>query len=68
MDEKLIENAESCYRLAEQKAADYFTSLNVQVMQKTYVPTLTNDLHSWKQNHIHHSSLLSFFSGWEEKA
>jgi geranylgeranyl pyrophosphate synthase len=63
MDEKLIENAESCYRLAEQKAADYFTSLNVQVMQKTYVPTLTNDLHSWKQNHIRHSSLLSFFSG-----
>lgn len=63
MDEKLIENADACYRLAEQKAADYFTSLNVQVMQKTYVPTLTNDLHSWKQNHIHHSSLLSLFSG-----
>ena len=68
MDEKLIENADACYRLAEQKAADYFTSLNVQVMQKTYVPTLTKDFHSWKQNHIHQSSLFSFFSSGKRKS
>ena len=62
MNEELIKNADACYRLAEQKAAHYFKSLNVQVMQKTYVPTLTKDIQSWKHNHIHHHSLLSFFS------
>ncbi|WP_312469411.1 polyprenyl synthetase family protein [Neobacillus sp.] len=61
MNEQLIKNADACYQLAEQKAVDYFQSLYLQVMQKTYVPTLTKDLHSWKQNHIHHP-LLSFFS------
>lgn len=62
MDKKLIENADTCYRLAEQKAAQYFTTLHAQVRQKTYVPTLINDLHAWKQHHLHHSSFVSFFS------
>lgn len=62
MNEELIKNADACYWLAEQKAADYFTSLYEQVKQKTYVPTLTKDIQSWKHNHIHHHSFLSFFS------
>ncbi|MEK3889881.1 polyprenyl synthetase family protein [Bacillus sp. FSL K6-3431] len=61
MDEELIKNADACYRLAEQKAAQYFQSLYVQVIDKTYVPTLTKDIKLWKYNHIHHS-LLSLFS------
>jgi geranylgeranyl pyrophosphate synthase len=62
MNEELVKNANACYRLAEQKAAQYFKSLNVQVMKKTYVPTLTKDIQSWKHNHIHHHRLFSFFS------
>jgi geranylgeranyl pyrophosphate synthase len=62
MNEKFIKNADACYRLAEQKAAQYFQSLYAQVSQKTYVPTLTKDIQSWKHNHILHHSLLSIFS------
>ena len=67
MNEELIKNADACYRLAEQKAAHYFKSLHVLVSQKTYVPTLTKDIQSWKHNHIHHHSLLSFFSRGKRK-
>jgi geranylgeranyl pyrophosphate synthase len=67
MNEELIKNADICYRLAEQKAAQYFKSLYVQVKQKTYGPTLTKDIQSWKHNHIHHHSFLSFFSSGKKK-
>lgn len=62
MNEESIKNADACYRLAEQRAAHYFQSLSVQVMQKTYVSTLTKDIKTWKKNHIHHHSVLSFFT------
>lgn len=61
MNKELIKNTDVSYGLAEQKAAQYFKSLYVQVVQKNYVPTLTKDIHSWKHTHIHHHSLLSFF-------
>lgn len=61
MNEELLINTDACYRQAEQKAAQYFKSLHVQVMQKTYVHTITKDIQSWKHNHIHHQPLLSFF-------
>ncbi|WP_040205290.1 polyprenyl synthetase family protein [Neobacillus jeddahensis] len=67
MNKQLIINADACYRLAEQKAADYFQTLYRQVQQKSYVPTLTNDLQSWKHNHIHHP-ILSLFSRKKGKA
>ncbi len=67
MNKELIKNADACYRLAEQKAAHYFKTLNAQVMKKSYVPTLTQDIQSWKQKHIRHHSLLSFFSGGKRK-
>lgn len=60
MNEELIKDADASYRLAEKKAADYFKLLSEQVSQNTYVPILTKDFQSWKHNHIHHFSLLSF--------
>ncbi|KAA9022575.1 polyprenyl synthetase family protein [Niallia endozanthoxylica] len=62
MNEELLINADECYRLAGQKAAHYFKTLSEQVMQQAYVPTLTKDFQAWKQNHIHHYSILSLFS------
>jgi geranylgeranyl pyrophosphate synthase len=67
MNEELIKNADTCYRLAEQRAALYFQSLHGQVTQKTYVSTLTKDIESWKLNHIHHYPFLSFFPGGKGK-
>lgn len=65
MNVSLLENTDACYQLAEQKAANYLTSLERQVKQKDYIATLTKDIHSWKQNHIH--SPLSLFSRKERK-
>ncbi|CCI70386.1 geranyltranstransferase [Paenibacillus polymyxa M1] len=60
MNEKF--QADTGYQLAEQKALQYFASLYNQVKDKTYVTSLTEDIHRWKRNHIHSSSWLSFFS------
>ncbi|WP_318616418.1 polyprenyl synthetase family protein [Sporosarcina sp. YIM B06819] len=62
MDEELLKNSYACYRLAEQKAAHYFTSLSEQLAKKTYVASLIKDIQSWKQNHVHPNSFVSFFS------
>nr|WP_295970327.1 polyprenyl synthetase family protein [uncultured Bacillus sp.] len=61
MCDELIKNEDACYKLAEQRAACYFQSLQVQVEKKSYIPVLLKDFQVWKQNHIHHS-FLSFFS------
>ncbi|SDO09007.1 Geranylgeranyl pyrophosphate synthase [Psychrobacillus sp. OK028] len=58
MNEKFIIHADECYQKAEEKANHYFQSLYAQVKQKTYVPTLTEDIHLWKHNHIRHYSLF----------
>ncbi|MEK5320949.1 polyprenyl synthetase family protein [Paenibacillus sp. FSL L8-0644] len=60
MNEKF--QADTGYQLAEQKALQYFASLYNQVKDKTYVTSITKDIHIWKRNHIHSSSWLSFFS------
>ncbi|WP_068505504.1 polyprenyl synthetase family protein [Paenibacillus kribbensis] len=65
MNEKF--HANTGYRLAEQKAFQYFASLYDQVMDKTYVTNLTEDIQIWKRNHIRHSSWLSFFSRGKRK-
>ncbi|WP_311079193.1 polyprenyl synthetase family protein [Paenibacillus polymyxa] len=54
--------ADTGYQRAEQKALQYFASLYNQVKDKTYVTSLTEDIHIWKRSHIHPSSWLSFFS------
>ncbi|WP_028546519.1 polyprenyl synthetase family protein [Paenibacillus taiwanensis] len=59
----LTDQAATWYRSAEQKAAQYFVSLRLQVMEEAYVPVLTKDIQTWKKNHITRLPLLSFFSG-----
>ncbi|VDC32024.1 polyprenyl synthetase family protein [Filibacter tadaridae] len=68
MNEELLKNADARYRLAEQEAAHYFKSLSVQLMQKSYVAPLIKDIQSWKKNHIHQYSVLSFFSRGKVKS
>src|SRR5437763_617366 len=67
MNGKLIINADKSYQVAEYKAAQYFQSLYLQVMEKSYVPALTKDINVWKQNHIHYHPLLSIFSRRKNK-
>ncbi|MDQ0195279.1 polyprenyl synthetase family protein [Paenibacillus wynnii] len=62
MKSEYTDQADTWYRQAEQKAAQYFASLYMQVMEKTYVPTLTEDFQLWKRNHINKRSWLSLFS------
>lgn len=66
MNEELLNHADSCYQLAEERAARYFKLLHDQVRRKNYVTTLTKDMQAWKHNHIHHPSLLSLFSRGNE--
>ncbi|MNK35107.1 Farnesyl diphosphate synthase [compost metagenome] len=61
MNDEFIHHADTGYRLAEEKAAQYFASLYVQVMERNYVPTLTGDILLWKRSHTSHRSWLSFF-------
>ncbi len=68
MTEELIKNPNASYQLAEQRAVHYFQTLYEQITQKTYVSTLTKDIESWKQNHIHHHALLSLFFRGKRKA
>lgn len=53
-------NTDASYQLAEQRATKYYHSLFNQVMKKTYVSVLINDLQTWKQNHIHRYKLPFF--------
>ncbi|MVO98326.1 polyprenyl synthetase family protein [Paenibacillus lutrae] len=66
MNEKLKDQAEA-YRQAEQRAAQYFTALFAQVTDKSYVPTLTEDIRVWKKRHIRPLSWLSLFSRSRKK-
>ncbi|MFC4320039.1 polyprenyl synthetase family protein [Litchfieldia salsa] len=68
MNEELLRNANTSYRLAEQRATDYFRLLNVEVRQKNFVSTLTKDIQVWKHNHIHHRSVFSLFTRGKEKS
>ena len=54
-------NPETCYKSAEQRAADYFRSLWEQVNDKSYMPALASDFGVWKQSHVH-SPFLSLFA------
>ncbi|WP_334074623.1 MULTISPECIES: polyprenyl synthetase family protein [Paenibacillus] len=54
--------AEAWYRRAEDKAAQYFSRLRVQVEEKTFIPALIEDFQKWKRKHVRTGSMLSFFS------
>ena len=62
MNKELIKNADACYRLAEQKAAHYFKSLSVQVMQKSLCPYPNKRYTILETQPYSSHSLLSFFS------
>ncbi|MFB5677388.1 polyprenyl synthetase family protein [Paenibacillus terreus] len=66
MYEEMINDADACYLLAEEKAARYFAALYEQVTERSYVSTLTEDFQLWQQKHIRHS-WLSFFSRAKRK-
>ncbi|WP_342577474.1 polyprenyl synthetase family protein [Psychrobacillus sp. FSL K6-2843] len=60
---KPIINPDECYREAEQKAAQYFNKLTVQATEKSYIPVLTDDIKTWKSDHVHHPMLSLFTLG-----
>jgi geranylgeranyl pyrophosphate synthase len=61
MIKETVINPEACYRKAEKKAAAYFQTLFVQAAEKSFVPVLERDFHSWKKNH-RQRAFLPFFS------
>ncbi|OAB40429.1 polyprenyl synthetase family protein [Paenibacillus antarcticus] len=67
MNKEFTQQADTWYRLAEQKATQYFALLDIQIREKTYVPALTDDFRLWKSKHIHQQSWLSFFSWGKRK-
>lgn len=68
MNQELIENADKSYKHAEMRAAEYFQTLFTYVEKKAFIPILTKDIQSWRQNHIRRSSLFSFLSGGKKKS
>lgn len=62
MNNVLTDQADAGYRLAEQKAAQYFTSLHEQLLNNTYTTALTQDILLWQKKHIQPFSWLSFLS------
>jgi geranylgeranyl pyrophosphate synthase len=55
-------NADACYQIAEQRAAQYFEALKQQVMQKDYVSILIKDIQAWKHNHINKNFVQYFMN------
>ncbi|WP_458460759.1 polyprenyl synthetase family protein [Paenibacillus sp.] len=67
MNNVLTDQADAGYRLAEQKASQYFTSLQQQLMDNTYTRALTQDIHVWQKKHIHRFAWLSLLSPSKRK-
>jgi hypothetical protein len=67
MNNVLTDQADAGYRLAEQKASQYFTSLRQQLMDNTYTTALTQDIHVWQKKHIHRFAWLSLLSPSKRK-
>ncbi len=63
MNEHLRRNTDESYYMAEQEAVQYFNILHNQVREKTWIPLLTHDFQSWKQDRIHHPFLSLFSRG-----
>ncbi|MBW7475888.1 polyprenyl synthetase family protein [Paenibacillus oenotherae] len=68
MNVETIVHPDSCYRLAEQKAARYFASLYNQVVEKTYVSALSEDIRLWKRSRIHRQPWLSLLLRGKRKS
>lgn len=55
MNELITIQANTWYQRAEQKAVQYYASLQTRAMDHMYVQTLTTDFQLWKKNHVPHS-------------
>ncbi|WP_110933954.1 polyprenyl synthetase family protein [Paenibacillus bouchesdurhonensis] len=53
-DDITVQQADTWYQKAEQKAVQYLTSLQQRVRDQTDLQTLTADIQLWKKNHVHH--------------
>ncbi|SEG72201.1 polyprenyl synthetase family protein [Paenibacillus sp. UNC499MF] len=67
MNQTFTDQADTWYRLAEQRAAQYFTSLYEQVKEKRYVSVLTEDIRLWKKDHLPPYSLFSLLTRRKRK-
>ncbi|GAA0133200.1 hypothetical protein YSY43_00400 [Paenibacillus sp. YSY-4.3] len=52
MNEVITIQANTSYQRAEQKAVQYYASLQMRAMDDTYVQTLTTDIQLWKKSHV----------------
>lgn len=62
MNEDFRITASEEYSNAERRALGYFTSLYNQVIDRSYITALTEDLQLWKRNHLQRFNGLSLFS------
>ncbi|HWL22168.1 MAG TPA: polyprenyl synthetase family protein [Ureibacillus sp.] len=60
MNDLNVIDVNRCYMEAEKKALHYFSLLQDQIREQSYIQTLTEDIGVWKRNHVH-SSFLSLF-------
>lgn len=58
----MTDQVETSYARAERRSAAYFSILHKQVLEHSFIPVLTDDIHQWKKKHLPHRSLLSLFS------
>lgn len=62
MNQEFFKSTDASYQLAEQKAFQYFQTLQLLVSQKDYISSLTKDFQTWSRIHLHPFSLSTFFS------
>ncbi len=62
MNDLYVKEANRCYMEAEQKALQYYSLLQDQIREQSYIQTLTEDVQLWKKNHVH-LGVLSFLRG-----
>lgn len=61
MNVKNMINPDTYYQFAEQKALQYFKTLQSHVLNRTYTPILKKDFQSWQKHHAHLRYPGSFF-------
>lgn len=61
MNEENIINPDTCYQSAEQKALQYFKTLQSHVLNRTYTPILKKDFQSWQKHHVHQQFFGSIY-------
>ncbi|MGL4800010.1 MAG: polyprenyl synthetase family protein [Cellulosilyticaceae bacterium] len=67
MDEELVRNREASYHKAEQKGAYYFEALYKEVINGSYVQTLTDELESWGRQHTRSGMSAFFLKYWRHQ-